>query len=462
MIDLKNAIGTSVGESEPGAGSREELKAFLIDQKVEMIRLEYVDLLGVTRAKLLPVEMLDQIMEDGIAFCAAIMAIGYDNSVAEVKGLSEYNYNDMKIVADPTTLVPVPYLSNTVACTGDLYYQGRPMLQSPRWFLKSMIEKYRQLGLEPISASELEFFLYKRGADGDWQPYTSHTGNCYTGNVRIDPSGYLSLLTQALKQMNYNVLYMNHEFFPGQYEYNWMHGEALRVADETAGFKEVCKDIAAQHGMMATFMGRPTTDSGGSGCHFHISLNDESGRNRFHDRGADREMSRLMRNFVGGLIAHARALTAFLAPTVNCYKRYRPDSFAPYYIGWGYDNRTTYIRIPEERGAATRVEVRAGSAAANPYLALAGILAAGLDGIHHGIEPPEIVTSDLYHDQTRQEAIVPRSLFRALRELESDEWIREMAGKELINNFIAVKDMEVESYINHVSDWEWNTYSYHV
>jgi glutamine synthetase len=173
-------------------------------------------------------------------------------------------------------------------------------------------------------------------------------------------------------------------------------------------------------------------------------------------------MSDVMRHFVAGILKHARSLTAFLAPTVNCFKRYQPDSFAPYYIGWGYDNRTTYVRIPDERGKGTRVEVRAGSAACNPYLALAGILAAGLDGIYNELEPPEIIKTDLYHDQAEQSDIVPKSLFRALQELEQDEWLCQCAGQDLINNFIAIKQMEVDSFANSVTDWEWNHYSYHI
>ena len=270
-------------------------------------------------------------------------------------------------------------------------------------------------------------------------------------------------MTKILKEMQYKVLYMNHEFYPGQYEYNWSHGQALRNADETSVFKGVSKDIAEINDLFITFMAKPMNENGGSGCHFHISLDDmETGENLFHDENTPDKMSPLLKNFVAGVLKHAKALTAFLAPTVNCYKRYQPDSFAPYYIGWGYDNRTTYIRIPDERGKGTRAEIRAGSAAANPYLALGGMLAAGLDGIKNKLEPSEIITTDLYHDMKKQSEIVPKSLYRSLRELENDEWMCKCAGEDLINNFIAIKQMEVESFANSVTDWEWKTYSYHL
>ena len=440
-----------------------EIKEKLLDQGVDTVRLEYIDILGVNRGKVLPVEMLDDMFEDGIAFCAAIMAIGYDNEVAEVEGLSSYNYDDFKVMADPSKVFVLPYQSNTAMILGDIYYHEEKMKQSPRWFLKNMVDEYHKLGYDPIAASEMEFFLFNKGAQGEFTPYTDKTGNCYTSNLRIDPKNFFGALTDTLKKLDFNVLYMNHEFYSGQYEYNWKHSPALRAADESAMFKGICKDLAEQRDMVATFMGRPKNDNGGSGCHFHFSLNDlETGQNLFDDPEGTEGMSKVMRHFVAGVLKHAPALVAFLAPTINCYKRFLPDSFAPYYIGWGYDNRTTFVRVPGERGKATRAEVRAGSAATNPYLAIGSILAAGLDGIKNELEPPEIVTTDLYNDASLERKVVPKSLFRALRELEADEWMCEMAGKDLINNFVAVKDHEVDAFINYVTDWEWDFYSYHV
>lgn len=441
----------------------ENVKQLIRDYDIEMIRLEFVDLNGVNRGKLLPADMIDEVLENGIAFAAAIMAVSFDGNVADVKGLSEYTYDDMKVIADPSTFVILPHLDKTALIIGDLYYHQKPMNQAPRCFLKRIIKEYQDMGLNPIAASEIEFFLFNKTANDILTPYTDKTGNCYTSNSRVDPKGILSTFTKTFKEMDFKVLYMNHEFYPGQFEYNWSHSQALRNADESTIFKGVCKDIADMNDMFVTFMAKPRNDNGGSGCHFHISLNDMvTDENVFYDKNGEEGMSKLMRHFVAGVLKHAKSLTAFLSPTINCYKRYRPDSFAPYYIGWGYDNRTTYIRIPEERGKATRVEVRAASAATNPYLALGGILAAGLDGIKNSLEPPEIITTDLYHDTSKQTDIVPRSLFRALAELEKDEWLCQCIGEDLINNFIAIKQLEIESFTNSVTDWEWNAYSYHI
>ncbi len=443
--------------------TKEDVKRLIVEHQIETIRLEYVDLNGVNRGKLLPADMIDVIFDDGIAFAAAVMAICFDNNVAQVKGLTEYNYDDMKVIADPSTFLIMPYIEKTALLLGDLYYHKKPMNQSPRWFLKKMIKEYNDLGLNPIAASELEFFLFKKTPQGDYPPYTNQTGNVYTSNIRIDPQGFLYKLTKTLKTMDFQVLYMNHEFYPGQYEYNWSHGPVLRNADETSLFKGVCKEIAEQNDLFATFMARPKNENGGSGAHYHLSLNDLfTGENLFYDKNDSHQMSPLMYSFVAGVLKHAKALTAFLAPTVNCYKRFLPNSFAPCHVGWGYDNRTTYIRIPEDRGKGTRVEVRAGSAASNPYLALAGILAAGLDGIKNNLTPPDIITTDLYNDATVQKEIIPKSLFRALQELSNDEWLCECAGEDLINNFVEIKTIEVDTFTTTVTDWEWKNYSYHI
>ena len=440
----------------------EDIQELIKDNDIEMIRLEYTDVLGINRGKLMPAEMIDEVFNKGIGFASASLCMAFDNNIIQSKYFSE-TADDMKVVIDPSTFVILPNCSKTALVIGDLYYGGEPMSQSPRGFLKKMVNEYHKIGFDPIAASELEFFVYNKKEDEKIEPYTNKPCNCYTSNTRIDPKGFLSKLTDTLKKMQFNVLYMNHEYYPGQFEYNWKHAKAVRSADESALFKGISKDIADVNNMMVTFMAKPKNATGGSGCHFHISLNDlETGKNVCGDDTKEDEIADVMKYFIGGICKHALALTAFLAPTVNCYKRYQPDSFAPIYIGWGYDNRTTYIRVPSERGSATRVEIRAGSAATNPYLALGGILAAGLDGIKNKVIPPNVITTDLYHDKEKQNEIVPRSLFKALSLLKNDEWLKECAGEALIDTFIKLKTVEIDEYKKFVTDWEWDTYSYHV
>lgn len=444
--------------------TKDDVKKLISEKGIEMIKVEYVDIFGVNRAKLIPSEMIDEAVDGGIAFASAILLTGLDNNVADYKGKLDYTYDDMKIVADPSTFIILPYMENTALMLGDIYYHGKPMDLSPRWFLKNVISKYLKLGYSPMSAGELEFFLFNRSEDGKpVSQYTNQLGNCYTENLRIDPKGFLPQITKSFKEMGYKILYMNHEFYPGQYEYNWKYGQVLKNADEISVFRGVCKDIAEKNGLMATFMAKPLNNNGGSGCHYHVSLSSlDTGKNVFYDENDPEGISDTMKHFIAGVLKHARALVAFLAPTINCYKRYAPDSFAPCYIGWGYDNRTTYIRIPDERKAATRVEVRAGSAAANPYLALGGILAAGLDGIVNKLDPPEVIKSDLYHDMEKQVEYVPRSLEESLKLIEKDKFLCSMAGEDLMKIFLALKRMEIESFKSSVTDWEWKNYSYHI
>ncbi|MFZ5974109.1 MAG: glutamine synthetase family protein [Bacillota bacterium] len=442
--------------------THDDVKQRIKEQDIEMIRLEYTDILGVNRGKMMPAEMIDEVFEKGICFGAGTLCMGFNNSVALSQGFSE-TIDDMKVIADPSTFVVLPHEDKTALIIGDLYYLGKPMNQSPRVFLKKIVWEYHKLGFDPIAASEVEFFVYKKQPEGGVAPYTNQLANCYTSNKRIDPLGFLSKLTKTFKNMDFNVLYMNHEYYPGQFEYNWSHAKAVRCADETALFKSLSKDIADMNDMMVTFMGKPKLSEGGSGCHFHISLNDlETGKNVFGDVQKDDGIADIMKHFIGGICKHALPLTAFLSPTVNCYKRYQPDSFAPIYVGWGYDNRTTYIRIPQERGQATRVEVRAASAATNPYLALGGILAAGLDGIVNRIEPPGVIEGDFYHDKEHAKEVVPRSLFRAISLLEEDEWFCDCVSRELIDAFVKLKNLEISDFTKFVTDWEWNTYSYHI
>ncbi|MCI2106569.1 MAG: glutamine synthetase family protein [Intestinimonas sp.] len=440
-----------------------EIEKMIQDKGIEMLRLEYTDLLGVQRGKLLPVEMLDEI-KDGVAFCAASMGMEYDNSILSTDYLPSTS-NDMTVIPDPSTFTPLPFANKTAVMLGDVYYNGAPMRVSPRGFLKQVVDEYFKMGYDPIAACELEFFVYKKDANGAYVPYTNQNSNCYTANERTDPKNFLYQITDTFKHMDYNVLFMNHEYFPGQYEYNWKHASAVRAADESSLFKELCKDIAEMNDMMVTFMAKPKGAGGGSGCHFHLSLNDlETGKNICDDQNGEDGISDTLRYMIGGILKHGCGMSAFLAPTVNCYKRYQPDSFAPIYLGWGMDNRTSYVRIPRERGKGARLEVRAASAACNPYLGLGAILAAALDGIKNKIEPPAKIITDLYHDKVRQGecGTVPRSLFRAVNELQNDEWFSKQFSPELTELFSSMKMYEVEQYKKSVTDWEMDTYSYHV
>ncbi|MDR0197691.1 MAG: glutamine synthetase family protein [Oscillospiraceae bacterium] len=451
--------GNMTGKPSP---SLDEIKRAIRENDIQMLRLEYTDLLGINRGKLMPSAMVDEIFGEGIAFCLSSLSMSFDNSIVLSDYFPETN-EDMKAVGCASTFTILPHCEHTALILGDLYFNGQPLLQAPREFLKNMIRKYRALGLEPVAASELEFFVYDKLADGGVKPYTNQPCTCYQANRRLDKKRFLYKLSNSFTKMGYEVLYMNHEYYPGQFELNWKHSKALNAADQSALFKYLSKDMAEEDDLMVTYMAKPKNAEGGSGCHFHLSLGDpETGENLCNDPKGDKGLSQVMLYFIGGLIKHAKGISVFMAPTVNCYKRYQPDSFAPVFIGWGYDNRSTYIRVPNERGKATRVELRAASAASNPYLALGAILAAGLDGIENKIVPPDAITTDLYHDTSQQTERLPDTLSGALAALEADEWMTQYAGRELIDAFGKLKRCEIEGYKKYVTDWEWDTYSYHI
>jgi glutamine synthetase len=235
------------------------------------------------------------------------------------------------------------------------------------------------------------------------------------------------------------------------------------MADQSFTFKYVCKEVAAQNDLLLTFMGRPKNDNGGSGYHLHASLSDpESGKNLFDDPSATDGVSDLLRYFLGGQMAHAKGMSAILAPTINSYRRFVLGNFCPFYLAWGWDNRTVYCRVPAERGAATRVENRGPCASANPYLAIAAILAAGLDGIENKIDPGDPAPDDVYGAEPGTLETVTFWLQNAIEDFKTDTVLGAALGPELVQAYVALKEHEVERFRTSVTDWEFNEYAYHL
>jgi glutamine synthetase len=256
-----------------------------------------------------------------------------------------------------------------------------------------------------------------------------------------------------------------------QYEINVKHSEALDAADRAFMLKAAVKEIAVHDGLLATFMGRPFTDQGGSGFHLHLSVNDHEGRNAFDADDGPEGLSTLAASFIGGILQHAQGLQALLGPTVNAYKRILPDSLAPTHANWGHDNRTAFCRVPKERGSRARVEIRTGDGSANAHLIVAAVLLAGLDGIERGLEPPEPVAGDAYRaDEAHAGTKLPADLGAALDALEADTALVEQLGAELVATFMAMKRFEVERFADAVGEldletvtaWEVEEYASHL
>ena len=233
-----------------------------------------------------------------------------------------------------------------------------------------------------------------------------------------------------------------------RYEINLWHSEAMDAADRTFLFKTAIKDVTAMRGILGTFLGKPWNDEGGSGFHLHFSVTDGDGVNRMHDGGG--ELSETALQMIAGVIDHADAIAAFTNPTVNAYKRLGPDTLAPYRSNWGYDNRSTMIRIPPERGQGTRLELRIGDGSANPYVIIAVVLAAALDGIRRGLTPPAAAEGWAYEDEERP--VLPMSLKAALDALAADAGLRDLLTGDFIDVFTVMKRDEVERYEAEVDD----------
>jgi glutamine synthetase len=425
------------------------------------VRVLYPDLHGVARGKDIPISEFDHAMEKGLCFCSAVM--GTDLRHTPVRGRDE-GYPDFIARPDVTTMAPLPWEPGVAVCLANLEpaESGTP-IPDPRGAVRAGVEALRGLGLDPIVGPELEFFLVRRdpAAPNGIARRVDNPSMVYTVGPQADPDGVVRGMTESLAQLGLEVFAVNHEFSNSQYEINLRHADAMTAADRAFLLKSSIKDVAAQHGLIATFMGKPFNDQGGSGTHLHLSLN-RNGANAFAADGPD-GVSDELRWFIAGTLEHARALMAFLNPTINAFRRIQPDSLAPTHANWGFDNRSTFVRVPPERGGATRVEIRVGDGAANPYLAIAAVLAAGTDGVRRRLEPTEPVAGDAYRaDPEHAGGRLPTSLDEALDALEADDVLTTALGTEIVDTFLAVKRFETERHRAWVSDWEIQEYLHHL
>jgi glutamine synthetase len=425
---------------------------------VTSIRVLYPDLHGVARGKEVPIAEFDHVLDNGLRFCAAVM--GTDLRNTPVVG-GEAGYPDLIARPDMTTMTTLPWEPGVACCVADLEpAEGGAPIADPRGAVRRVVEDLRGIGLDPIVGPELEFFLLERdpSATHGIRRRLDRPSMVYTVGPQADPGGVVREMTEGLAQLE--VLAINHEFMNSQYEINLRHTDALRAADRAFLLKAAVKDMAARRGLVATFMGKPFNDQGGSGAHFHVSLNRE-GRNAFDAPGGG--VSTELRAFTAGVLAHAAGLMAFLNPTVNAYRRIQPHSLAPTHANWGWDNRGTFVRIPPERGDATRIEIRVADGAANPYLAIAAVLAAGAHGVRESMTPPPPVDGDAYRaDREVIGRALPVSLDAALEVVESDTVLCRALGPQIVETFLAVKRFEIERHRAWVSDWEIAEYLHHL
>lgn len=438
--------------------------ARLAAEGIDVVRVTYPDLIGTDRGREVLLDHLPAVCDHGLAFCRAVYHTSPQGDVVDVSGGLDAGLPDICVRPDLDTLTALPWEPGVATCLGDVTdpATGAPAPESPRDLLRAVVERCAEHGLHPVVGPELEYFLCEPSPESPqgWRRYSEAEGVVYTAGLRADGDNHLLRTLRLLRDLDIGVSNGNHEFDGGQFEINMTHSEAMDAADRSFRFKSAIKELARKEGRLATFMAKPFNGVGGSGFHLHLSCTDTDGGNAFDDPAGAHGLSATARHAIAGVLAHAPALAALANPTVNSYKRFGPDTLAPWLIDWGLDNRSAMVRVPPERGAGSRLELRLGDASANPYLLIAATLAAALLGILAAEEPPAPLEG--YGYDTAKSALLPQTLPEALDALEADTALAELLGKDFTASYLSYKRDEVARFQRHVTDWEFTEYAYHL
>ena len=426
---------------------------------VHFIQLQFTDLNGILKGVTIPVSKLLGAIEDGLWF---------DGS--SIEGFTRIFESDMYLKLDLNTYAVIPWTKAegepvVARFMCDVYMpDGKPFEGDPRFILKRQLEKARKLGYVYNVGPELEFFLFKK-ENHKLVPLPHDTAGYFdqTTDLAVD---IRQEMTTALSEFGIDVEALHHEVAPGQHEIDFKYNDALTVADQATTFKYTLKYIAAHKDLHATFMPKPIAGINGSGMHVHQSIFSVDGNNLFFDPKDEYHLSKTAKSFIQGQLIHIKAMNAILNPTVNSYKRLVVGYEAPVYIAWGQRNRSALIRIPRYtpgREKAVRAELRCPDPSANPYLAFAVMLAAGLEGIQKKMIPPAPVEENIFEFTDEEAAkrgigVLSKDLFDALANLEKDSLIREALGEYAYEKLVHLKTSEWDQYRMQVTPWEIENY----
>lgn len=441
-----------------------DVRASLQARGIDVLRVLYADVLGITRSKDMLVSQIERALGHGPTFCQGVWVTNTQGGVLDGQGSISDGLPDLVTQIVPSTIRDIPWEPGVAYVVADVFEPDGSRHQiSPRSVLQNVIDGYSALGLTPVTGPELEYYVMEE-RDGVWERTFDHKGLVYTTGAMVDPHGYFLHTLRMCDKLDIGAFAGNHEFSPSQYEINLWHADAMLSADRTFIFKSAIKDITHRQGFLASFMGKPFNDEGGSGFHLHFSV-ERGGDNVMAD--ANGELTSTALSMIAGILEHAPALSALTNPTVNAFKRLGPDTLAPYRINWGLDNRSTMVRIPPERGRGTRLELRIGDGAANPYVISAAVLAAALDGIQRDLAAPTALEGWTYEDEAAE--VLPMTLADALSALQQDDVLRGLLGEQFITTFITMKSDEIERYTEATEDpttrdvtpWEVTEYLLH-
>ncbi|WP_141433502.1 type I glutamate--ammonia ligase [Bacillus sp. 03113] len=436
--------------------TKADIRRFADEQNVKFIRLQFTDILGTIKNVEIPISQLEKAMDNKMMF---------DGS--SIEGFVRIEESDMYLYPDLDTWVVFPWTAEkgkVARLICDIYNpDGTPFEGDPRNNLRRILKEMELLGFTHFNLGpEPEFFLFKLDDKGEPTLELNDNGGYFDlaptdlgENCRRD-------IVLELEEMGFEIEASHHEVAPGQHEIDFKYADAITACDHIQTFKLVVKTIARKHGLHATFMPKPLFGVNGSGMHCNISLF-KNGENAFFDPKGELELSDTARQFIAGVVKHAPSFTAVTNPTVNSYKRLVPGYEAPCYVAWSARNRSPLMRIPASRGLSTRVEVRSVDPTANPYLAMAVLLSAGLNGIQNKLTPPLPVDRNIYimsKEERLAEGIVdlPSTLMEALELFKEDEVMVSALGIHIFEHFIEAKEIEWDMFRTQVHPWERDQY----
>ena len=435
--------------------TKEDIYRMIEEEDVEFIRLQFTDLFGSLKNLAVTTSQLERVLDNAISFDGA-----------SIEGFVKIENSDLFLYPDLDTFCIFPWRpqhGKVARFICDVYYaDGTPFEGDPRFILKNVVDEASELGYRIDVGPECEFFLFH--TDDMGRPTTvthEEAGYFDVGPMDLGENARRDMIL-TLEEMGYVVEASHHEDAPAQHEIDFQYDEVMKAADGIMTVRLAVKTVAKRHGLHACFMPKPKSGVNGSGMHINISLS-KDGVNVFYDPEDPIHLSKEGYYFIGGIMKHIRAITAVTNPLVNSYKRLVPGYEAPVYIAWSVTNRSPLIRIPAMNDKRQRIELRSPDSAANPYLALAVCMAAGLDGIKNKIMPPESVDGNIFAmSEEERKALgiecLPDNLLEAINDLEQDPLICGVLGEHATKRFVEAKKKEWEEYRASVSEWEVERY----
>ena len=438
-----------------GKYTKEDIIRLVEEQDIQFIRMQFTDIFGQLK---------------NVAISASQIQRAVDNEImmdgSSIEGFVRIEESDQYLWPDLDTFTVLPWrpqYGKVARLICEVHNpDGTPFVGDPRSVLKRTLARAERMGYVFNVGPEPEFFLFQTDDNGNPTTKTADEASYFDLGPLDHGESTRREICLALEDMGIEVEASHHEVAAGQHEIDFKYADALHAADVIMTFKLAVKTLAQKNGLHATFMPKPVYGTAGNGMHINMSLF-KNGQNVFFDENAPGQLSPLAYQFIAGLLEHAKGFCALTNPLVNSYKRLVPGYEAPCYLAWSSSNRSALIRIPAPRGQGTRVELRSPDPSCNPYLVFAACLAAGLDGIERGLEPPEEITENIFamDEKTREAngiASLPGSLIDAVEKMESDPMVRETLGEHAFDQYVAGKRAEWDSFRTSVSQWEIDRY----